>query len=54
MKRQTKTGAEDDVVTGWRKLLCYLQRPGVTSGIKRQMRRRERHEARTAARWEES
>jgi hypothetical protein len=44
MKRKAITGAEQDVVTPWRRLLCYTQRAGVTSGIKRQMRRRERRE----------
>jgi hypothetical protein len=45
MKRQARTAAEQDVVGAWRHLYCYLQRPGVAAGIKRQMRRRERHEA---------
>lgn len=42
MRAPTKKPAEDDVVTGWRRLYCYTQRAGVTSGIKRQIRRRER------------
>jgi hypothetical protein len=50
VKRKTKTAAEIDCVTGWRRVLCYMARPGVTSKIKRQMRRRERHEAREALR----
>lgn len=50
MKRQSKTAAEVDTVTSWRRYLTYLQRPGVTSGIKRQMRRRERREGRLEAR----
>jgi hypothetical protein len=40
-----KTAAEYDVIVGrgrWRKYYCYLQRAGTTSGIKRQIRRRER------------
>lgn len=45
MKRIAKTAAEQDVVTGWRRYLCYMQHAGVVSGIKRQMRRRERREA---------
>lgn len=50
MKRRTKTAAEVDTVTRWRRVMCYLQRPGVTSGIKRQIRRRERREAKEALR----
>ena len=49
MKRKTNTAAEQDVAHA-RRHYCYTQRAGVTSGIKRQMRRRERHEARAAAR----
>jgi hypothetical protein len=45
MKRQTKSADEWDIVSGWRHVLCYTQRAGVTSSIKRRMRRRERHEA---------
>lgn len=48
MKQKLKTAAEYDVIAGhgkWRKYLCYLQRAGTTSGIKRQVRRRARHEA---------
>ena len=43
MKRRTKTGAEQDTVHA-RHLYVYLGKPGVTAGIKRQMRRRERRE----------
>ena len=43
MKRlPLKKWHENDVVTPWRHLYCYTQRAGVTSGIKRQIRRRER------------
>lgn len=45
MKQIIKSAAEYDVITKWKKYLCYLQRPGVSSGIKRQLRRRARHEA---------
>ena len=47
MKRPAvKKAAEEDVVSRyWRKMYCYTQRAGVTSGIKRQIRRRERREA---------
>lgn len=47
-KRPTKNAAEHDVTTGWRHVLCYMSRPGVTSSIKRGMRRRERHNAKLA------
>lgn len=43
-KAPAKSGAEEDVVTAWRKLYCYTQRAGVTSKIKRQIRRRQRHD----------
>lgn len=54
MKRKVVSAAEYDVVTGWRRYLCYLQRAGVTAGIKRQIRRRERREGRAEARKEGS
>lgn len=44
MKRRTKTGAENDVVHA-RHMYVYLGKAGVTAGIKRQMRRRERRDA---------
>ena len=51
VKRKAITAAEQDTVSSkWRRALCYLGRPGVTSGIKRQMRRRERREGREQAR----
>ena len=43
MKQKLKTGDEWDCVTA-RKWFCYLQKPGVSSGIKRRMRRRIRQE----------
>lgn len=42
MKRRVVTAAEYDLLD--RKVYCYLQRAGVTAGIKRQIRRRERRE----------
>jgi hypothetical protein len=39
------TAAEWDVLYGWRRNYAYLRRAGVTSKIKRQMRRRERRAA---------
>lgn len=41
---------EYDVVTGWRKHLCYMQRSGVTDKIKRRMRRWERRVGKIEAR----
>ncbi len=45
MKRPVKKADEHDTVTGWRRYLCYLQRPGATDAVKRRLRRRERHVA---------
>lgn len=45
-RRATLDGDEYDATSRWgRRYLCYLQRPGVRSGIKRRARRRERHDA---------
>jgi hypothetical protein len=52
MARQIKGMPEEDAFTRWRHVLCYLQRPGVRSAIKRQARRRERREARASIRKE--
>jgi hypothetical protein len=43
-KECAKSAAEQDVVTPWRKLYCYTKRAGVTASIKRQIRRRQRHD----------
>lgn len=45
IKRVIKTGDEQDVHTPWRKLYCYLARPGVAKKLKRATNRRERREA---------
>lgn len=51
MKRPVRTAAEQDVISpAARRVLCYLQRPGVTSGIKRQIRRRERQQGKRQVR----
>jgi hypothetical protein len=50
VKRMVKRADEIDTVTGWRKYMGYLQRPGATDRIKRRIRRRERHEARAEIR----
>lgn len=41
-RRGKLNGAEWDVFTRWRKLLCYTQRPGVTKNIKSQFNRKAR------------
>jgi hypothetical protein len=48
-----KAAGGDDVVTFWRRLLSFTQRPGVTSKVKRAIRRHERHQARQAIRNDE-
>lgn len=40
-----KDAAEQDVFTGWRRLMCYTRRPGVCKAIKRQYRKRCRRVA---------
>lgn len=53
-KRRRITGAEQDAFSRyWRHMLCYLDRPGVRSKIKRGARRRERREAKQRIRQEE-
>jgi hypothetical protein len=42
-KTKLKTGDEWDVVTGWRKYLCWTKRPGACKKVKRRIRRRDRH-----------
>lgn len=49
VKRKAITADEQDVV-GARRFYCYLQRAGVTSEIKRRMRRRERRNGRSETR----
>jgi hypothetical protein len=44
-REPARSGAEQDVTTAWRKMYCYTKRAGVTSRIKRQIRRRERQVA---------
>ena len=39
-------GAEQDVFSGWRKVLCYTLRSGVCRDVKRQYNRRLRRVAR--------
>lgn len=49
-KRRCVTADEHDAYTAWRKMLCYLGRPGVVKAIKRRTHKRERREARQAIR----
>lgn len=46
------TWAEEDAYTPWRKVLCYLQRPGAVKVIKRGTHRRVRREAKAEIRRE--
>jgi hypothetical protein len=46
-------GGEQDAFTGWRHVLCYLQRAGTRSEIKRRARRRERREGKRETREQE-
>ena len=41
---------EQDAYTGWRKVLCYLDKAGAVKYIKRKTHRRERREAKRAIR----
>jgi hypothetical protein len=51
-ERRAKRADEQDVVTGWRRVLCW--RRGEVSRVKRRMRRRERHDARRELRRDET
>jgi len=48
-REKIKGGDEQDVFSGWRRLLCYTGRPGVTKAIKSKFNRRIRKEAKRAA-----
>ena len=52
-KRPIRGWAQQDAFTGWRKMMCYLKRAGATSSIKREARRRERHDAKKSIRKDE-
>lgn len=43
-RRPIVTWDEEDAYTPWRRLYCYLQRPGVVKKIKRRTHKRERRE----------
>ena len=53
-RRVLRTGDENDVHTGWRRLYCYTQRAGVTAGVKRRTRRRGRAELKRELRGDQS
>lgn len=42
MRAKLKGGAEWDCFSRWRKLLCYMSKPGVTKSIKRGFNKRQR------------
>ena len=44
-KQKLKGGDEYDAVSNWRKLMCYMQRSGVTKSIKKKMNKRARQDA---------
>ena len=48
--RRIVTWDEQDAYTSWRKLYCYLQRPGAVKAIKRRTHRRERREGKAEIR----
>ncbi len=50
MPRRIVTSDEQDAYTGWRRVLSYIQRPGVRQGVKRRTHRRERREVKVAIR----
>lgn len=43
-QRFIKDGDEQDAYTRWRKIYCYLARPGAVKKIKKRTHRRERRE----------
>ena len=45
MKRIIKGGDEQEVYTGWRKILAWTDRAGAVKKIKRRTHKRERREA---------
>lgn len=47
-----RSGADQDVFTKWRDLLCYTHRPGVCKGVKRSFNQRSRAQAKRTIREE--
>lgn len=50
MARRVVNYEEQDAYTGWRKVLCYLQKAGAVRKIKKRTHRRERREGKREAR----
>lgn len=48
--RQIKNSEEQDVYTGWRKVLIWASRPGAIKKVKRRTHKRERREAKAELR----
>ena len=38
----TKGGLEDDVLSGWRRVLCYTSKPGICKKAKKRYNKRKR------------
>lgn len=51
-RRKRTGGGEHDAYSGWRKVLCYLQRAGAVKSIKAETHRRERRVAKVEIRRE--
>lgn len=49
-RQKTSGGDEWDVITGWRRVLCYTLRAGVCKRIKTKMSRRARRDAKLSLR----
>jgi hypothetical protein len=46
-RRAVRGAAENDVYTGWRRMLCWTQRAGAVKSVKKSTHRRERRERQT-------
>lgn len=49
-REKIKGGDEQDVFSGWRRVLCYTKRPGVTKAIKAKFSRRVHREQKVSLR----
>jgi hypothetical protein len=50
-REPARSGDEQDVIVAhWRRMFCWTARPGVAAMVKRQIRRRERHNAKAEVR----
>lgn len=43
-RRQELKGSEWDLFNGWKRVLCYMKKAGVSKGMKRAMNKRMRRE----------